>query len=139
MDPVRRCIQGRRYPRWSPHDKGSAVIVEKGRSAPAAAANEDRETGPAASQSDEQRIVCSPDVLSRVLDGEAVLLNLESGSYFGLNAVASRVWELIGEGCTTAALRSALVAEFEVSEDVAARDLAELLSSLRDRGLIRVG
>lgn len=108
------------------------MIVEKGRSAPAAAGDD------AVAIGEEQHIVCSPEVLSRVLDGEAVLLNLESGSYFGLNAVASRVWELIGEGCTAAALRSALVAEFEVSEDVAARDLAELLGSLRDRGLIRI-
>jgi hypothetical protein len=112
------------------------VIVEKGQSAPAAAANEERGS---ASGSDDPRIVCAPEVLSRVLDGEAVLLNLDSGSYFGLNAVASRVWELIGEGCTISALRSALIAEFEVSEDVVERDLAELLRSLRDRGLIRIG
>ena len=87
---------------------------------------------------DDQRIIPSPEVLSRILDGEAVLLNLATGNYFGLNGVASRIWELIGQGGTVGALRSALIAEFEVREAVVARDLLDLLSSLQARGLIRV-
>ena len=49
---------------------------------------------------DGQRLACAPDILSRILDGEAVLLDLASGTYFGLNPVGSRVWELISASKT---------------------------------------
>ena len=79
-------------------------------------------------QSETTKIARSEGVLSRVLDGEAVLLDTEGGAYFGLNAVGTRVWELIGEaGATEAALMTALLREFDVGPDVLARDLADLL------------
>ncbi len=40
---------------------------------------------------DGQRIKIRDDVLSRILDSEAVLLDLKSGTYFGLNEVGSEV------------------------------------------------
>jgi hypothetical protein len=85
---------------------------------------------------DEQRFSPSPEVVSRVLDGEAVLLDLASGKYLGLNAVATRAWELIGAGKTLGEMRSALLDEFDVSREVLDRDLAELLETMRARGLI---
>jgi hypothetical protein len=80
------------------------------------------------------------DVVSRVLDGEAVLLDLREGIYFGLNEVGTRIWELLGEGATVAELRAKIFEEFDVEEAVASADLVELLDELLDRGLIeRVG
>ncbi len=86
---------------------------------------------------DDVRISCSPDVLSRVLEGEAVLLDLASGTYFGLNVVGSRVWELISSGKSLGEVRAALLEEFEVDREVLERDLQDLLKQLLERGLIR--
>ncbi len=84
------------------------------------------------------KIARSEGVLSRVLDGEAVLLDTDGGAYFGLNAVGTRVWELIGAaGTTEADLLSALLAEFDVSREVLAKDLTDLLAGLQKRGLIK--
>lgn len=86
------------------------------------------------------KIARSDGVLSRVLDGEAVLLDTEGGAYFGLNAVGTRVWELIGAaGTTEADLLAALLAEFDVSREVLAKDLSDLLAGLQKRGLIKIG
>jgi hypothetical protein len=85
------------------------------------------------------KIARSEGVLSRVLEGEAVLLDTEGGAYFGLNAVGTRVWELIGPaGTTRGALMEALLAEFDVARDVLDRDLSELLAGLEKRKLIRL-
>ncbi len=86
---------------------------------------------------DDQRFTPAADVVSRVLDGEAVLLDLASGRYLGLNAVATRVWEQIGAGDTFAAIRAALLGEFDVPADVLDRDLDQLFADLHERGLIR--
>jgi hypothetical protein len=86
---------------------------------------------------DDQRFTQGPDVVSRVLDGEAVILDLASGRYLGLNEVATRVWELLGEGRTVGAVRAALLAEFEVPAEVLEGDLEKLFADLTARGLIR--
>ena len=85
----------------------------------------------------EQRFVPSADVVSRVIDGQAVLLDLASGKYLGLNEVATRAWELLGEGKTFGAIRAALLAEFDVPADVLDGDLDQLFADMTARGLIR--
>ena len=86
---------------------------------------------------DDQRFSPSADVVSRVLDGEAVLLDLASGKYLGLNEVATRAWEMLGEGQAFGAIRAALLDEFEVQPEVLARDLDQLFDEMLSRGLIR--
>ena len=86
---------------------------------------------------DEQRIQASNDVVSRVVDGEAVLLDLASGKYFGLNEVGSRVWEHVNEAITVGALVERLLAEFDVDATTLRRDVDELLADLTAKGLIQ--
>ena len=75
-------------------------------------------------------------VVSKQIGGETVILNLESGTYFGLDAVGARIWELIGEGKSVNEVRSVMLAEFEVSEDVLDRDLERLLRDLQNHELL---
>ncbi len=85
----------------------------------------------------DQRFVPSADVVSRVIDGEAVLLDLVSGRYLGLNDVATRVWELLGEGLDFGAIRAAILAEFEVTPAALEADLDALFADMTARGIIR--
>lgn len=86
---------------------------------------------------DELKLRGSDDVLVRALDGEAVLLDMASGKYFGLNEVGARIWELLASGSSVGSIRAAIVAEFEVDEAKAGADLASLLGELETRGLVR--
>lgn len=84
------------------------------------------------------RLSCPPEVLSRVLDGEAVLLHLGSGTYFGMNEVATRAWEIIVAGTSFTGLCASLESEFDVSRQELERDLRELISALVDKKLVTV-
>ncbi len=84
------------------------------------------------------RIVRSPQVLSRVIDEEAVLLNLGTGTYCGMNEVATRAWELIGEGISFGGLCDQLGAEFDADGEKIQADLSELLDSLLNAKLVVV-
>ena len=86
---------------------------------------------------DDQRFTRSPDVVSRTLDGEAVLLDLASSKYLGLNEVATRIWELMGAGRSMGEIRETLLGELDVAPEVLARDVDELVESMQTRGLIR--
>jgi hypothetical protein len=83
-------------------------------------------------------MVVSDDVLFRALDAEAVLLNLKSGVYFGLNPVGTRAWQLLAEHRTLNRVCDVMIDEYEVERDVLARDLLELGRQLQDAGLAMV-
>jgi hypothetical protein len=83
------------------------------------------------------KIAISEDVLFQEVSGETVLLDLASEQYFGLDAVGTRVWQLIGEGATTAAVVDTLLGEYEVERATLAADVDELLARLAEAGLIR--
>jgi hypothetical protein len=77
------------------------------------------------------------DVLSRDLDGEAVLLDLRSGRYFGLNGTGARVWALLKDGLERVDIAEQLVEEFDVDVDTARADVDAFVDTLIERALIR--
>ena len=81
----------------------------------------------------------SPNVVFRDLDGEAVLLDLASGTYFGLNEVGTRVWQLVADGRDEGQIVATLAAEYDADAAVIASDVARLLGDLRSRRLIVEG
>ncbi len=83
-------------------------------------------------------IVASDDVLAGEFDTEAVILDLRSGVYYGLAGTGARIWQLLKTPISLAALRDALVAEYDVPPPRCEADLRELLDELRRRGLVRV-
>jgi hypothetical protein len=78
----------------------------------------------------------SPDVVFRDLEGEAVILDLASGTYFGLNEVGTRVWQLVDEGRDAAQIVDALAAEYDADRVTIEQDVARLLDDLSARRLI---
>jgi hypothetical protein len=78
----------------------------------------------------------SPDVVFRDLDGEAVILDLASGTYFGLNEVGTRVWRLVDEGREASQITDIVAHEYQADRATIARDVERLLEELRTRRLI---
>ena len=83
-------------------------------------------------------ITISKEVLAQELAGETVLLDLASESYFGLDAVGTRVWQLLNEGAGQKELIDTLLEEYEVEREVLEKDVAELLDRLSEAGLIKI-
>jgi hypothetical protein len=78
------------------------------------------------------------DVVSRDLEGEAVILNLETGTYFGLNEVGTRIWTLIQEHESLNRVFEAIRREYEVSPEALHGDLLRMVDELRAKGLVSV-
>ena len=88
--------------------------------------------------SEGRRVRVSPSTLSREVQGETVLLQLDSGEYFGLDAVGTRIWQLIAADGDLDAARVALLNEYDVDADVLAADFARIVDDLIARRLIDV-
>jgi hypothetical protein len=87
------------------------------------------------------RVAIRSDVLARTVGDETVILDLASGSYFGLNPVGSRIWKLIGAtqgGRALDDVRDAMLALYDVAPDALERDLVDLAEALRAQKLIDV-
>jgi len=80
----------------------------------------------------------SDDVVVRELDGEAVLLNLASGMYFGLDSVGTRVWQLIERHRSLSAIVAAMCEEFDAPAATIEHDVLRLVSELVEKGLVVV-
>ena len=80
----------------------------------------------------------SDDTVFRELAGEAVLLQLDAGMYYGLDAVATRLWTLIAERGSLRAVLAAAREEFDVDAATLEHDLLALVGDLADRKLVVV-
>ena len=78
------------------------------------------------------------NVLFRELNGEAVILNVETGNYFGLDQVGTRAWTLIREHKALSKVVGLMEAEYEVSRDALRNDLVALAKELSAHGLVRI-
>ena len=78
------------------------------------------------------------NVVSRELEGEAVILNLESGVYFGLNEVGARIWALIQQYGSLRKVLEAMQQEYEVAPQALESDLLQLVEQLHARGLVNL-
>ena len=84
-----------------------------------------------------RRLRIPEDVIYRDVAGEAVILNLETGVYFGLDPVGSRIWSLIGELRDSDKVLEALLAEYDVEEKQLRADLDELVGQLLTNALLK--
>jgi len=82
-------------------------------------------------------VVVSDVQVSTTLGVETVILGMEDGVYYGLDAVGARVWALLATPHRVSELVSAVTSEFDVAPEQCERDVLALLDELAERRLIR--
>ncbi len=86
----------------------------------------------------DQSVRIPDDVVFRELQGEAVILNLESSMYFGLDPVGTRTWQLLETHRSLRAVWEAMQEEFDAPGDTLQADLLTLVDELSKNGLLKV-
>ena len=84
----------------------------------------------------EDSVVLSEDVVMRELEGEAVLLDLQTSTYFGLDAVGTRIWQLLGTSSSLRKVFEVVLQEYDVEPEILERDLLDLTRQLCAKGLV---
>lgn len=87
---------------------------------------------------DTELVTRTAELIEAEVDGELVALNVASGTCYGFNGTATRVWALLDQPRSIAALRDILMSEFEVEASTCERQLVELLEDFQRDGLVRV-
>lgn len=84
------------------------------------------------------RVAASQEQLSADLAGEAVMLNLKNGVYYGLDTVGARIWTLIQKARPVSEVRDVLLAEYDVTAERCEEELLALLQNMAEHGLVEV-
>jgi len=84
-----------------------------------------------------QKYQISPDVLSQEVHGETVLLDLAGETYFGLNEVGTRIWQLLKQDHGFKDMLDVLEQEFDVSHERLQADVSQLMDDLIAAGVVK--
>jgi hypothetical protein len=86
----------------------------------------------------DSRIVVSRDQVSANLSGEAVILAMKEGVYYGLGKVGTRIWDLLAQPRSLGEIVTQITAEFDVTRERAEQDLLAFAGDLVSQGLADV-
>jgi lipoate-protein ligase A len=82
------------------------------------------------------RLEASSSVVTREVGGEMMLMDLESGTYFGLDAIGGRAWQAFEDGQTIEELCAQIEQDFEVEPEQLREDMLSLARKLLDNNLV---
>ena len=86
----------------------------------------------------EHKVIFAETVFAQEVDGEMVLLDMESENYFGLDEVGTSIWQAMQEKETLQEVFEALLEQYEVEEEMLENDLLEFVGKLVKSGLVKV-
>jgi hypothetical protein len=86
----------------------------------------------------EEHLIAPAHVMFRELDNEAVLLNLQNETYYGLDEVGTRMWMLLSNSDSVQAAMDTLLEEFDVTPEILEQDMARMINDLKSHGLLEV-
>lgn len=84
-----------------------------------------------------EKLMLNESVVCATLDDEAVLLNVETGIYYGLDSVGTRIWSMVALGATESDIIATLTTEYEVELRVLQQDVADFVMQLVSKGLVK--
>jgi hypothetical protein len=82
------------------------------------------------------RVDVAPNVFTREFEGELVVLDLEGGDYYGLDALGRQLWEGLTRGKSPAEVAAEVAAEFDVALPTVEADFTNLTKELLERKLL---
>ncbi len=79
--------------------------------------------------SDRSVVVAAKDHVSCDLAGEAAILNIKNGVYYGLDPIGARIWNLMQEPRAVAEIQNTITNEYDVAPERCARDANDSASA----------
>jgi hypothetical protein len=72
------------------------------------------------------------------MGGEVVILDLKSGTYYGLDVIGARIWSLIEQPTSVSAIRDAIMADYDVDAETCEQDIVAFVEKMQGVGLVEV-
>ena len=83
-------------------------------------------------------VVAAKEQVSCSLGDESAILNMKNNVYYSMDAVGTRIWNLLHEPRSVREVCDKMLGEYDVERDRCERDLLDLLEKMKGEGLIEV-
>lgn len=83
-----------------------------------------------------RRLRPSPDAVESAVGDETVILHLGHGTYYGLDAVGTRIWKMIGQQMAIADVCQQLAEAYDVDLATVQLDARKFLVDLEAQGIL---
>jgi len=87
----------------------------------------------------DRQLSCSDVIAESSVGDETVILHLTNGTYYGLDALGTRIWAMIKQGIATPDICQLLADEFEIDLTTIESDARKFLMDLEAQGILVVG
>lgn len=84
------------------------------------------------------KVTFAETVFAQEVDGEMVLLDMNSENYFGLDVVGTDIWNAMQENETLDEVFKVLLMQYDVEDEVLKKDLITFVEKLKENGLLKV-
>lgn len=78
------------------------------------------------------------NVVSKNVEQDIVVLNLEDGTYFKLNETGAFTWQMLAKGAPIDKVIEEIIKVYKVSHETAENDIVTLINELQKEGLLKV-
>jgi len=85
-----------------------------------------------------EKYIQNKKIIQSKIGEEVVMMDMDSGFYFGLNSVASAIWAKLEHEITFDDLVEELLKEYTVEKTLCENDTKELLEQFREKNIIRI-
>jgi len=79
------------------------------------------------------------NLVASEIDGEAVILDIDSGQFFQLNKIGSRIWDALATPKTMRELCRLMQDAFDVDPETCRHDIAGFVGQMTHHGLVTSG
>ena len=84
----------------------------------------------------QRRLTPSADAVESPVGDETVILHLTNSTYYGLDAIGTRIWSMLKEGLTPDAICESLATEYGIAQEVIEADARRFLEELEAQNMI---
>jgi hypothetical protein len=78
------------------------------------------------------------EVAAKVIDGEAIIINLANGIYYSMDKVGGSIWEMLAGAYSLEEVTTAIIARYDVSSEQAQTDVERLAAELLQENLLLI-
>lgn len=86
----------------------------------------------------QNRVILNQELLQSEIDGETIMMSIDNGKYYGLNNVASRIWEIIKDEPVYSEIIEKLLEEYNIDKDQCEEETTVFLESLIEKKIIKI-
>ena len=83
-------------------------------------------------------VVAVDNQVSTTIEEDEVILNLDSGMYYGTNPVGARIWQLVQEPITVQSIIETVATEYAITRSQCEDDIRAFVESLAEEDIIEI-